>query len=68
MTRPDTSPDDDRLAWQAATFEGARREQLRRWSRLSLREILLALEEMEELGQRLGAAPPDSADSGVSSS
>jgi hypothetical protein len=37
------------------TFEGARREQLRRWSELSLRQVILALEEMEELGKRLGS-------------
>jgi hypothetical protein len=38
------------------TFEGARREQLRRWSELSLRQVILALEEMEELGKRLSAS------------
>jgi hypothetical protein len=35
--------------WSAATWEGAHREQLRRWSRLSFREKMLALEEMCDL-------------------
>ncbi len=32
--------------WERCTFEGAEREQLRVWSRLPLREKLLALEAM----------------------
>lgn len=35
------------------TWKGARRDQLRRWSQMSLREMILALEEMEELADRL---------------
>lgn len=34
-------------------WEAARRDQLRRWAALSLREVLEALEEMEQLGERL---------------
>ncbi len=45
--------------WEMTTFEGARREQLRRWSQLSLRQVILALEEMEELSRRLNDSPPD---------
>ncbi len=41
--------------WATATFNGARREQLRRWSKLSLDQIIRALEEMEELSDRLTA-------------
>ncbi len=41
--------------WQVTTYEGARREQLRRWSRLSLRQIILALEDMEELSRKLSS-------------
>lgn len=40
--------------WSLATYDGARREQLRRWSRLSLREIVEALEEMQQLAIQLG--------------
>jgi hypothetical protein len=35
--------------WSLATFEGARREQLRRWSELPLDRIIASLEEMAEL-------------------
>jgi len=45
------------LEWGRATREGATREQLRRWSRLTLEEIIAAQEEMAELSQRLNPAP-----------
>ena len=35
------------------TWEGAEREQLRRWAALSLEEIIRAQEEMRELAERL---------------
>jgi hypothetical protein len=47
MSEPDQPPID----WSIATFEGARREQLRRWAELPLENILRALEEMEELSK-----------------
>lgn len=37
--------------WNAATWEGHRRQQLQLWSRLSLRQKLEALEEMTELAE-----------------
>lgn len=43
------------IDWSLATWEGAEREQLRRWAALSLEEILLAQEEMRELAERLAA-------------
>jgi len=52
------APDDTRIDWSVTSFDGARREQLRRWSRLSLREIVAALEEMQDLAERLGQAGP----------
>jgi len=33
-------------SWDSCTWEGARREQLRRWGKLTLREKLKAVEEM----------------------
>ena len=42
--------------WSVATFEGARREQLRRWSRLPLEDVLRAIEEMHELARQLSPA------------
>ena len=45
----------DIIDWSLTTWEGSRREQLRRWAALSLEEILLAQEEMQELAGKLGA-------------
>ena len=39
------------IDWRLTTWEGARREQLRRWAELPLESIILALEEMEELAR-----------------
>jgi hypothetical protein len=38
--------------WESCTWEGARREQLLRWGKLSLREKLKAVEEMGEVAAR----------------
>jgi hypothetical protein len=37
------------IDWSLATFEGARREQMRRWAALPLERMVAALEEMEQL-------------------
>jgi hypothetical protein len=39
------------IDWSSGTFEGARREQLRQWTRLTLRERLEAMEELGELAR-----------------
>ena len=57
MTETTPLPYGEPIDWQVTTFDGARREQLRRWSRLTLRQVILALEEMEELGKKLGSTP-----------
>lgn len=44
--------------WESATWEGARREQMRRWAALPLEEILAAQEEMAELAEMLANTPP----------
>jgi len=52
---------DAAIDWSLTTWQGARREQLRRWAELPLERIVSALEEMEELANRLDAergAPP----------
>lgn len=49
---------DEKVDWRLTTWEGAQREQLRRWAALPLVEIVRALEEMEDLAARL-AAPQD---------
>jgi hypothetical protein len=45
------------IDWRLTTWEGTRREQLRRWADLPLERIILALEEMEQLANRLQQAP-----------
>jgi len=42
--------------WSVTTFEGSRREQLRRWARLPLEQVIAALEEMQELSDELAPA------------
>ena len=43
--------------WAVTTFEGSRREQLRRWAQLPLENILLAIEEMQDIAYLFGTAP-----------
>lgn len=65
---------DETIDWSKTTFEGARREQLRRWRALSLRERLEALDRLSELAgafhqQKAGPAttaqPPQAAPEAV---
>ena len=58
-----TAPDDqqpDPIDWRLTTWDGARREQLRRWAALPLERILLAQEEMREIAEQVSqrTAPP----------
>ena len=54
---PDTETHRDAIDWSLTTWDGARREQLRRWAALTLEEIILAQEEMQELSERLAGTP-----------
>ena len=54
---PDTETHAEAIDWSLTTWDGARREQLRRWAALTLEEILLAQEEMRELSERLAGMP-----------
>lgn len=49
-------PKDDEIDWSLTTFEGARQEQLRRWNALTLAEKIEALEDMQELADKLRQA------------
>ncbi|MEW6690407.1 MAG: hypothetical protein AB1452_15115 [Pseudomonadota bacterium] len=49
------------IDWRLTTWDGARREQLRRWAELPLERMILALEEMEELSRRL-SSPADASE------
>ena len=39
------------IDWSLTTWEGSRREQLRRWAALPLERVILAIEEMQELAE-----------------
>ncbi len=43
----------DDVDWKLATWDGAKREVLRRWAALPLERIVAALEEMQELNETL---------------
>jgi hypothetical protein len=45
--------DPDGIDWSLTTWQGSRREQIRRWSELTMDEILAAQEEMEEMAEKL---------------
>ena len=49
--------DQPQIDWSLGTYEGARREQIRRWSQLSLTQVIQALEDMEQLAIRFGSMP-----------
>jgi len=44
------------IDWSLTTWEGARREQLRRWAALPLENIVAALEEMDTLARQFASA------------
>lgn len=48
---------EDTIDWSLTTWEGARREQLRRWAELPLERIILALEEMQDLAEQFQGGP-----------
>ena len=45
--------------WSLTTWEGARREQMRRWTDLPLGRAIMALEEMEALVKDLRVTPEE---------
>ena len=49
---------DEAIDWRLTTWEGAQREQLRRWAELPLENVVRALEEMEQLAARLSSTSP----------
>jgi CRISPR-associated protein Csx17 len=55
---------DKTIDWSKTTFEGSRREQLRRWAALSVRERLEALDRLSEQASRLADKTAAAAASG----
>jgi hypothetical protein len=49
-------PQRSQFDWRQTSFEGARREQLRRWAQLPLEDVIRAIEEMQDITQQLGGA------------
>lgn len=48
---PKNEQQTDDIDWRLTTWEGSRREQLRRWAALPLERVILALEEMQDLAE-----------------
>ena len=57
MNDSDPFINEQNVDWSLATWEGARREQMRRWAALPLERAIMASEEMETLATELQAAP-----------
>lgn len=49
-------PPEQAIDWRLTTWEGAQREQLRRWAELPLENVVRALEEMEKFANWLADA------------
>lgn len=52
---PTNKPPEEPIDWSLTTWEGSRREALRRWAALPLEQIIAALEEMQELSGALAS-------------
>jgi hypothetical protein len=50
----DNDPQASEFDWRVTSFEGARREQLRRWAQLPLEDVIRAIEEMQDITHQLG--------------
>ena len=48
---------DDQIDWSKTTFDGVRKEQLRRALMMTVRERLKAMDELNRLSERLQAMP-----------
>ena len=58
-----SNPESDNIDWSLTTWEGARREQLRRWAKLPLENIIAALEEMQQITEWLHPGRTDTEES-----
>lgn len=48
---------EDQIDWSKTTFEGVRKEQLRQALKMTVRERLEAMDELDRLSERLQAMP-----------
>ena len=51
MKPNDSRVPDQEVDWSLTTWEGVRKEQMRRWAQLPLERAIMALEEMEEIAR-----------------
>ena len=49
----------ERFDWSVTTWEGSRREQMRRWASLPLERVIAAIEEMEDLSSAFQSPDAD---------
>jgi len=54
----ETDKPTDSIDWDLTTWDGVRRLQMRQWAALPLERMIAALEEMQELADKLGAQSP----------
>jgi hypothetical protein len=54
---PESKAPGSGVDWRLTTWEGACREQLRRWAELPLERIIVAIEEMQELADQFRQTP-----------
>ena len=52
----ETERPEQAIDWRLTTWDGAQGEQMRRWAELLLERIILALEEMRQISERLSSA------------
>ena len=64
---PRNEPPADGIDWSLTTWDGARREQLRRWAALPLEQMIQALEDGEELMNHFREMHESSGSSGAHS-
>lgn len=55
---PKNEERDEAIDWSLTTWDGSRREALRRWAQLPLERVIAALEEMQELNDMLSESRP----------
>jgi hypothetical protein len=56
----------DSIDWRLTTWNGTRREELRRWAALPLEDVLRAIEEMQDFADALTVPSPPGTDSAKS--
>jgi hypothetical protein len=56
----DPAPAEEQIDWSLTTWEGVRREAMRRWAELPLERVIAALEEMQNVSEMLAVKDNES--------